>query len=52
MTIREVMKVRKKVARNVLTIPCCILLVIETIGRLTSKIAFGPDFSSQVWSTV
>lgn len=46
------MNVRKNRARNVLTIPCCALLVEVMRGRLAENTALGPDFSSHVWSTI
>lgn len=44
--------VSKKKVRNVLIMPCWELLVVVTRGILREARALGPDFSSQVKSTI
>lgn len=41
-----------KKTRYVAILPCCELLVVVTRGRLRDVRAFGPVFSSHVWSIV
>lgn len=45
-------RVKKKRVKYVLIIPRWRLLVILIKGALARAIAFGPDFSNQVWSTI
>lgn len=52
MANRASIRVRKKEAKKVLTIPCWALLAVVMRGRLVVIMALGPDFSSHVWSTI